>query len=146
MMNKYILCVIILLIALLYRVSDGYCGDETPEQLVRNFYRWYFKTDSGTALAENNDEIYSYFAEQTINNIRADKQPKLYYFTRVGSYSLEWKYMEALVGAATQVAEDLFVIPVSFQPISGKITIIVVVCNIEGRLRITKIIDPCPYL
>ena len=143
-MKKKFLHGVIFLLALMCLPVHGYSAGGTPEQIVRDFYGWYFKTDSGPTPAEYNDGIYAYVAEQTVHNVRAC-QDGVYYFTKMGSYSAEWNDVKVLAGDAVTINEGIFIVPVTFILKSGSRTVISVVRKENGKLRITKVIDPCPY-
>jgi hypothetical protein len=118
-----------------------YCTESSPEQFVREFYTWYFKADREDFPAEKNNEIFRYVSRQTVKNLQV-RNSRIYYFTKVGSYSSEWAQMELIVMGYSRITDDLFIVPVTFRVTSKDICVIVVLKCENDSFLITKVIDP----
>jgi hypothetical protein len=127
------------LAALFLCVPPAQAAPRTPEELVRQFYAWYFMADAGNVPAVNNKAIFTYVAPQTVKKAR--ETSRIYYFTRVGSYSSEWIEVKVAVGKAVTVTETLAIVPVSFCLPSENRTVAVVVGGAAGKRRITQVLD-----
>ena len=143
-------CIIIMisLVTLFCCWQHGYCSEQTPEQLVRDFYKWFFENDKEGKIAENNDGILNFISKDTIENVRKEKCSDIDYFRKVGSESYKWTSVHTAIGSAVLVARDIFIVPVDFVFKDGEehISVVVVLQKENGKLLITKIMDQHPYL
>ena len=95
---------------------QGHCETQTPEQLVRDFYVWYFKADEGPVAAVDKNEIYKYVAPETVEAIRKRYPPaNVSYFARANTFNAIWTNPKVIVAESIPMAEDVFVIPVTFE-------------------------------
>jgi len=106
-------CLPLLLFLLLYS-QPAFCAEQTPEQLVRDFYAWYFKADTQTEVALFNDEIYKYVAKETVDYARRTILDDVTYFTKFG-IDIAWEKMPMILGQKITMADDRYVIPVAFK-------------------------------
>jgi len=145
-MKKYIIIMISLATLLCYW-QYGYCSEQAPEQVVHDFYKWYFENDKGDNIAIDNDEILKFVSKGTIENVRKEKCSDIDYFRKVGSESYSWVTVRTTTGRAVLVARDIFIVPVTFVfKDDDPISIVVVLQKENGKLLITKIMDQHPYL
>ena len=116
-MKKYLLGIaLFILVTPTVPARQGYCETQTPEQLVRDFYAWYFEADKGPVAAENKDEIYKYVAPETVEAIRKRYPPaNVSYFARANTFNAIWTNPKVIVAESISMAEDVFVIPVTFE-------------------------------
>jgi hypothetical protein len=140
---KFILFPCCIVSAILWWDSKGYSSQNTPEHVVQQFYAWYFHADNRSVPAEYNDEIFNYVHKITVKSVRENRQ-SIYYFTKVGRYSFEWKEVETIVEKAHVINETMSLIPVRFKLSSEQYTIFVVVSRESEKLLITKVIDSYP--
>lgn len=123
----------------------GYCAEQTPEQLVRDFYAWYFVADRGEDMAEKNDEIYKYVAKALVTDVRTDTSG-IYYFTKVGSYGSLWTGVVADVKNAVGIGGGVFMVPVEFVLGQERRNVIALVKSYDGELKIFKVMDVYPFM
>lgn len=134
-----------LLLIPVFSPGRGHCASQTPEQFVRDFYKWYFEADQ-KAPADQNDEIFKYLSAKTVAYIRSDAwNCDEYYVTRANTWTAAWNNVKTVVAKAIPMASDIFVVPVTFHTKWGKYHVVVFVAKENGQLRITKITDIYPY-
>ena len=129
---------------------QGHCKTQTPEQLVRNFYAWYFEADKGSVAAENKDEIYKYVAWRTVKYIKENPPANISYFAKANTFgSMGWENPTIIVGESIPMGGDVFVAPVTFklnyESYRKNISVVVFVKNENKHLYITKVVDIYPY-
>jgi hypothetical protein len=136
--------VIINLAILLCYGQQGYCSEQIQEQIVRNFYKWYFANDGEGKIPEHNDEIYNFVSKITVDSVRKQLcNNNINYFTKLGIYGYN-KRID--VGRAIPVGKELFVVPVIFVRTNNEhVGAIVVLQKESGEFYITKIIDCYPF-
>lgn len=148
-MRQYLVCNIILLFISILP-HNGYCVEQSPEQFVSEFYQWYFNADPGTTPAERNDAIYNYVAKQTVDDIRSikignsDIYKDTYYFTKVGSYTADWKSVKTIIHPAMAIGNKLYVINVTFDTGLKKNDVIVSLTKENGKFYIKSVMDVFP--
>jgi len=139
------ICTIIFLSLVLLHPHNGYCAKQTPEQFVSEFYQWYFKANSGKELADRNDEIYKYVAKQTVDDIRRKvDNTDIYYFTKVNSYSWNWKNVRSIIHPARAIGNKLYVTHVTFDTGYNKNDVIVSLTKEDGKFYIRSVEDVYP--
>jgi hypothetical protein len=142
-------CLPLLLFLLFFYAQPAFCAEQTPEQLVRDFYAWYFKTDTQTEVALFNDEIYKYVAKETVDYARRMFGGIPNYFLKFGT-DIAWKKMPMTLGQKTAMADDRYVIPVTFkwppEDREDDILLVVYVKKENGIFLIYKVSDIYPYL
>ncbi|MCL1939941.1 MAG: hypothetical protein FWG04_04705 [Desulfovibrionaceae bacterium] len=150
-MNKPVSrCLSLLLLLLFFNAQPAFCAEQTPEQLVRDFYAWFFKTDTETEVALFNDKIYTYVAKETVDYARRmiGVGDGLAYFTKFG-VDIAWEKMPMTLGRQIAMADDRYVIPVSFKwPSEDReddIHLVVYVKKENGKSLIYKVSDIYPY-
>jgi len=121
----------------------SYGGSQSPEQFVREFYQWYFKADAKKP-ADFNDEIFTYISHKTVEYMRK-KEGNEYYVTKANSWTHEWSEVKTVIGTASKIPDEIFVVPVTFLLKMRKSHVVVFVANEKGMMRIIKITDIYPY-
>ncbi len=133
---------------LLFQAQLAFSAEQTPEQLVRDFYAWYFKADTATEVAENNDAIYTYVDKETVAYARRTFSDGLSYFVKFGT-DIDWGRMTMILGEQIAMADDAYIIPATFrappQDCMEDILIIVYVKKQNGAFFIYKVSDIYPY-
>jgi hypothetical protein len=119
-------------------------AEQNAEQFVKEFYAWYFKSDTDKSVPEQSPDIYRYVAKGTVDRLRDDlKRGALPrdegYFTKVQDYSAaEWGASIA-VHQATALSEVVLV-PVTFGT-KNKIDVILFLKKVDGQWKIVKADD-----
>ena len=138
----------LLVVCLFFQIHPAVCAEQTPEQLVRDFYAWYFKADAATEAAIENDEIYMYVSKETVGYARSPYTDGVDYFTKLGT-DIDWKNTTLALGKRISMADDTYVIPVTFK---GRLEdhmedmlLIVYVKKENGSLYIYKVSNRYPY-
>ena len=153
-MKKYLLGIaLFILVTPTVPARQGYCETQTPEQLVRNFYAWYFEADKGPVAAENKDEIYKYVARETVKYIKELPPPSVSYFAKANTCNAIWNNPTVVVGKAIPMAGNTFVLPVTFNlnfEFRGELChetyyVVVFVEKENKNFYITKVVDIYPY-
>lgn len=141
-------CLPLLLFFCFFQSQPGFCAEQTPKQLVRDFYAWYFKADTSTEVAENNNEIFNYVDKETVAYARRTIPDGLNYFTKFGT-DIDWEKMEMTLGEQIAMANDRYVIPVAFRGTPKDrmedILLVVYVKMENGAFIIYKVSDIYPY-
>lgn len=143
--RKNTLRIVFLISMLMLREVDGYCTERSPEQVVRDFYAWYFVAGCGEDMAEKNDAIYKYVAKPLVTDVRADTSG-IYYFTKVGSYGAWWDGVVVTVKDAVGIGGGVSMIPVEFVLGQERRNVIVLVKSYDGELKIFKVMDVYPLM
>ena len=133
---------VILLASLLF-ASAGLAQDQqSPRQLVQDFYTWYFKTEKQHGGSEFGDEIYKYMSEKTVET--GKNVPDGMYFTKSYSHCCSEDKLVLIVHDPISVA-NYFLVPVDFKGIN--VSVLACVVKEKQGLRIIKIMDaaPCEY-
>ncbi|MDR3044687.1 MAG: hypothetical protein LBU75_10595 [Desulfovibrio sp.] len=144
-MLRWVYCIVTLVAMLFLHAVDGYCTERSPEQVVHDFYAWYFVADRGEDMAEKNDAIYKYVAKPLITDVRADTSG-IYYFTKVGSYGAWWVDVVVDVKDAVSIGGGVSMIPVEFVLGQERRSVIVLVKSYDGELKIFKVMDVYPFM
>ena len=149
MKNTLVGAILLLLLAFTLPARQGACEAQTPEQLVRDFYAWYFKADEGPVAAENKDEIYNYVTEKAVKYIKRRPLPTVSYFAKANTFNAIWTNPEIIVGKAISMAGDMFVVPVTFklrwEDYREDYHVVVYVLKESGIFRIVKVSDIYSY-
>jgi hypothetical protein len=117
----------------------------TPEEFVRKFYQWYFKTYREGKNPDKNDKIYSYVAKDTVDAIREFfPLHKFYsdflYFTKFGEMFSDWDHIVTTVHSSTKIG-DIFITPVTFSFSHENYDVIVILKNENGKFYINSVMD-----
>lgn len=138
----------LLLFFLFFQAQPSFGAEQTPEQLVRDFYAWYFEADTATEVADHNDDIYKYVDKETVAYARRTIPDGLGYFLKLGT-DIDWKRMTMIVGERIMMANDRYVIPVTFkgslEDHMEDIILVVYVKRENNVLLIYKVSDIYPY-
>ena len=150
MKKKWAGIALLLFIALALPLRQGYCEEQTPEQLVRDFYVWYFKMDEGAKRPEKSDEIYKYVAEKAVKYIRHLPPGGVSYFAKANTYgSVGWVHPKIVVGESVPMAGDMYIVPVTFElryeDYHEDYHVVVFVMKEKGIFHIIKVTDIYPY-
>ena len=143
--------VILLLLALTFPARQGYCEAQTPEQLVRDFYAWYFEGKEWPLDAWKKDEIYKYVSKETVKSIlNRNSSLDISYFAKANTYgSAGWGNPKVVVDKAVPMLDDVFIVPVTFklsyEDYRKDYYVVVYVGKEDGLLRIIKVSDIYPY-
>lgn len=119
------------------------CLEQTPENLVREFYTWYLDGMNKMELPELNDEVYKYVYPCTVLRLRIEYETgsKDYnYFIDGNDYWPELsKYIT--VGKAIKINDTISIVPFGFGETKSRSTpnSIVFVQEEKGILYITKV-------
>ena len=129
--------------------NQGYCKQQTPEQLVRDFYAWHFEKIREDKPYEQKPAIYAYVTKETIEYIDGDKYSTTDYFTKIGMYSYAWRNVKVKTGQVIAMSNDMFVVPVTFKIKDGNYQedffVVAFVKKENGSFYITKVVDIYPY-
>lgn len=142
---RWIYCIALLVSMLIFHAVDGYCTEKTPEQLVHDFYQWYFAENSGSDMAERRDEIHKYVARMLVDDVRKDTSG-IYYFTKVGSYGAWWDGAATEVKKAVEIGGGVFMVPVEFVLERERRNVVALVKRYGGALKIFKVMDVYPFM
>ena len=144
-MRRIMICIALACALCGYGAVDSYCAERSPEQVVRDFYAWYFVMNRGQGMAEKNDAIYKYVAKPRVTDVRADTSG-IYYFTKVGSYGALWDGVVVNVKDAVGIGGGVSMIPVEFVLGENMRNVVVLVKNYNGELKIFKVMDVYPLM
>jgi len=146
LMKKSALVHVLVLGIFLCYSQAGYCSEQTPEQIVRDFYAWYLSQDGndGEKIPERRAEIYNFVSKQTVDAVLSQINCKtLSYFTKLGVFG---GIARVDVGTAVPAGAKLFVVPITFiHTNNDRVGALVVLHEEAGKLRITKVIDKYPF-
>lgn len=144
-MRRIMICVALACALCGYGAVDSYCAEQSSEQVVRDFYAWYFVMNRGQDMAEKNDAIYKYVAKPLVADVRADTSG-IYYFTKVGSYGARWVDVVVDVKDAVGIGGGVSMKPVEFVLGQERRNVIVLVKIYDGELKIFKVMDVYPLM
>ena len=134
-----------ILCALCLHTSAVFAAAQTPEKFVHEFYTWYFKADRGDTVAERQERIYTYVDKEIIEYIRGPAVMRLAYFTKVQTSSLGSEKVKVITQKAIPMADNIYVVPVTFR--DGELThhVIVYVQKTADSFSVIKVSDIYPY-
>lgn len=142
MKNKTLILAAALLCCFVLAAGKTAIGaQQTPQDLVRDFYAWYIEEIKDLRNAPiTNDAIYKYVYACTVNKCRIDlKQGRVYsdYFLRGNDFDYEYAKKMLTVHAPVNITDK-----VSLIPVGGDLSSIVVfVQKTKEGWRIIKVED-----
>ncbi len=148
-MEKILTAAIFLLLAIAFHARQGHCEAQTPEQLVRDFYAWYFEADKGPVAAEDKPEIYKYVAAKAVKYIKYFPPENVSYFVKANTFNAIWEKPKIIVGKSVLMAGDMYIIPVTFklrdENYHEDYHVVVFAMKENGSFYIIKVTDIYPY-
>ena len=145
MKNKSLLSLFVFLVCGLFTIiQPAYCKDQTPEELVRNFYTWYFGELSKFGnLPELDNNVYKYIYPCLVNKLRIEYKTgsrDFNYFTYGNDY---WPELSNYIttGAAVKINDEVSIVPLGFGETKERSVpnLIVFVQREKDTLYITKV-------
>ena len=149
-MKKYFLsAALILFTPFAFPIQYGYCKSQTPEELVRDFYIWYFKTYNENLDPENSPELYKYVAAETAEYIQKNPPQDIFYFTKATMAGSVWRTAKAAVAKSVPLGSDIFIVPVTIKirdkDYQEDFYVVAFVKKENKNFYITKVVDIYPY-
>ena len=145
MLKQLLIFIILTSACIVYPAKAGHTqGAGTPEQLVHDFYVWYFKVYDAIGLPARNGEMYKYVAKETVDYAKTYDE-EIDYFTQSGGFHSPWKNLQIIVGNPIAMENKTFVVPVTFDFSWGNWHIVVFVKEENNALYIVKVTDIFPY-
>ncbi len=146
-MNRRFILTFVSLVLVIFFCFRGtaYCAEQTPEKLVRDFYKWYIAEllrDKRRASPDFDDTMYKYVYPCTVKRLRIDFERGAFdeiYFTKRQDH---WPELLAgmTVGKAVKINNTISIVPVSISTKKdSKPELLVFVQKEKGSLYITKV-------
>ena len=131
-------------IILLASLSQSHGRSTNPQQLVHDFYTWYFKIYNELGIYARSGEIYNYVDRKLVDYVDMHDD-KIDYFTQMGYRHAPWTNVKTIVGNPIALKNKTFALPVTFKFNWGKWHVVVFVEEENNALYIVRVMDIFPY-
>ena len=118
---------------------------QTPQEFVKEFYEWYIIKHYEHHAILKEEKLQEYVDASLIEELEKKGPSDLYYFIQFGSSTTVFKECRIVVMGALRMADDVFVVPVTFKGEKFESTVIAYVKKVDSVFKIASVSDAYPY-
>ena len=117
---------------------------QTPQEFVKEFYKWYFIKYYELVDIFKEEKLPEYVDESLIEDLKRKGSTDLYYFIHF-SETVAFKDCNIVVKDVLKMADDVFVVPVTFKGEGLERAVIAYVKKVDSVFKIASVSDAYPY-
>ena len=117
---------------------------QTPQEFVKEFYKWYFIKYYELVDIFKEEKLPEYVDESLIEDLKRKGSTDLYYFIHF-SETVAFKDCNIVVKDVLKMADDVFVVPVTFKGEGLERAVIAYVKKVDSGFKIASVSDAYPY-
>ena len=117
---------------------------QTPQEFVKEFYKWYFIKYYELVDIFKEEKLPEYVDESLIEDLKRKGSTDLYYFIHF-SETVAFKDCNIVVKDVLKMADDVFVVPVTFKGEGLERAVIAYVKKVDSGFKIASVSDVYPY-
>ena len=117
---------------------------QTSQEFVKEFYEWYFIKYYELVDIFKEEKLPEYVDESLIEDLKRKGSTDLYYFIHF-SETVAFKDCNIVVKDVLKMADDVFVVPVTFKGEDFERTVIAYVKKVDSGFKIASVSDVYPY-
>ena len=143
--RQLVICVFTGLLCLGFFCPNAADAAQTPQEFVKEFYKWYFIKYYELVDIFKEEKLPEYVDESLIEDLKRKGSTDLYYFIQFGSSTTVFKECRIVVKDALKMTDDVFVVPVTFKGEKFESTVIAYVKKADSVFKIASVSDIYPY-
>ena len=117
---------------------------QTPQEFVKDFYKWYFIKYYELVDIFKEEKLPEYVDESLIEDLKRKGSTDLYYFIHF-SETVAFKDCNIVVKDVLKMADNVFVVPVTFKGEGLERAVIAYVKKVDSGFKIASVSDVYPY-
>ena len=142
---KILICVLTSMLCLGIFCPKAVEAAKTPQEFVKEFYEWYIIKHYEFQDILENEKLPEYVDESLIAYLKKRGSSDLYYFIQFGSSTSVFKECHIVVKDVLKMADDVFVVPVTFKGEGLERAVIAYVKKVDSGFKIASVSDVYPY-
>ena len=142
--RKILICVLTGLLCLGIFCPKAVEAAQTPQEFVKEFYKWYFIKYYELVDIFKEEKLPEYVDESLIEDLKRKGSTDLYYFIHF-SETVAFKDCNIVVKDVLKMTDDVFVVPVTFKGEDFERTVIAYVKKVDSGFKIASVSDAYPY-
>ena len=142
--RQLVICVFTGLLCLGFFCPNAADAAQTPQEFVKEFYKWYFIKYYELVDIFKEEKLPEYVDESLIEDLKRKGSTDLYYFIHF-SETVAFKDCNIVVKDILKMTDDVFVVPVTFKGEDFERTVIAYVKKVDSDFKIASVSDAYPY-
>ncbi len=142
--RKMLICVLTSLLCLGFFCPNAADAAQTPQEFVKEFYKWYFIKYYELVDIFKEEKLPEYVDESLIEDLKRKGSTDLYYFIHF-SETVAFKDCNIVVKDVLKMADNVFVVPVTFKGEGLERAVIAYVKKVDSGFKIASVSDVYPY-
>ena len=142
--RKILICVLTSMLCLCFFCPKEADAAQTPQEFVKEFYKWYFIKYYELVDIFKEEKLPEYVDESLIEDLKRKGSTDLYYFIHF-SETVAFKDCNIVVKDVLKMADDVFVVPVTFKGEGLERAVIAYVKKVDSGFKIASVSDVYPY-
>ena len=141
--RKILICVLTSMLYLGIVCPKSADAAQTPQEFVKEFYEWYFIKYYELVDIFKEEKLPEYVDESLIEDLKRKGSTDLYYFIHF-SETVAFKDCNIVVKDVLKMADDVFVVPVTFKGEGLERAVIAYVKKVDSVFKIASVSDAYP--
>ncbi len=142
--RQIVICVLTCLLCLGIFCPKAVEAAQTPQEFVKDFYKWYFIKYYELVDIFKEEKLPEYVDESLIEDLKRKGSTDLYYFIHF-SETVAFKDCNIVVKDVLKMADNVFVVPVTFKGEGLERAVIAYVKKVDSGFKIASVSDVYPY-
>ena len=142
--RKILICVFTSLLCLGFFSPKAAHAAQTPQEFVKEFYKWYFIKYYELVDIFKEEKLPEYVDESLIEDLKRKGSSDLYYFIHF-SETVAFKDCDIVVKDILKMTDEIFVVPVTFKGENFERAVIAYVKKVDSGFKIASVSDVYPY-
>ena len=142
--RQIVICVLTCLLCLGIFCPKAVEAAQTPQEFVKDFYKWYFIKYYELVDIFKEEKLPEYVDESLIEDLKRKGSTDLYYFIHF-SETVAFKDCNIVVKDVLKMADNVFVVPVTFKGEDFERAVIAYVKKVDSGFKIASVSDVYPY-
>ena len=142
--RQIVICVLTCLLCLGIFCPKAVEAAQTPQEFVKEFYKWYFIKYYELVDIFKEEKLPEYVDESLIEDLKRKGSSDLYYFIHF-SETVAFKDCNIVVKDVLKMADNVFVVPVTFKGEGLERAVIAYVKKVDSGFKIASVSDVYPY-
>ena len=142
---KILICVLTSMLCLGIFCPRAVEAAQTPQGFVKEFYEWYLIKHYENKDILEEEKLLEYVEGSLVEYLKVKPSSDIYYFIQHGSSTMAFKDCRIVVKDVLKMADDVFVVPVTFKGEGLERAVIAYVKKVDSGFKIASVSDAYPY-